>query len=330
MAYCQNCGEKISDSAKFCPSCGAAAAENTSNNESRKTKFDGEIHKCPNCGEILNAFEIVCPTCNFELRGTSGSKHVKELQEKLEKASNDKQKITIINSFPVPNTREDIFEFMLLASSNFDANYYASHLSEEDISDAWLAKIKQCYEKAKLVLTNEKDLEKIKNIYDKVILECENSKKQEEIKNAKREKKELKLKKNELKLKKKQQNLEIDDDSDENGTGNKHSVFIGLLLMFLPIALLLFGFLYFYNGVGCNPDMIKVGISHEEAEEMYYLDLIELFENKGFTNVEARDDGKNIFHKSGSIKSITIDGKKEFYSFSKFSKDAQIVILYYS
>ena len=39
----------------------------------------------------------------------------------------------------IPNTKEDIFEFMLLASSNFDAFYYATHLHVEDISDAWLS-----------------------------------------------------------------------------------------------------------------------------------------------------------------------------------------------
>ena len=50
---------------------------------------------------------------------------------------------------------------MLLASSNFDASYYATHLHEEDISDAWLSKVEQCYEKAKLTFTNQNDLQSL-------------------------------------------------------------------------------------------------------------------------------------------------------------------------
>ena len=163
MAFCTNCGQQVADGAKFCANCGTPISQNGSNTE-RKIVFDGEIHKCPHCGEVLKAFEIVCPSCKFELRGAKSSSAIRELENKLELAGSDAQKINIIKNFPIPNTKEDIFEFMVLASSNFDATYYASHLNEEDISDAWLSKIEQCYKKAKLLLSNM-DFEKLESIY---------------------------------------------------------------------------------------------------------------------------------------------------------------------
>ena len=173
MAFCTNCGHQLANDAKFCFECGAKVAIPAADEEHRrKIRFDGEIHKCPHCGEVLNSFESVCPTCNYELRGLKSSGAVKELSQKLENALSERQRIVIIKNFPVPNTKEDIFEFMLLAASNFDASYYVSHMDEDDISDAWLAKIEQCYSKARLAFGNHDDYEKIESIYLKIKHEC--------------------------------------------------------------------------------------------------------------------------------------------------------------
>ena len=168
MSFCKNCGQQLEDDAKFCTTCGTkTTTDNSTMTSERKTVFDGEIHKCPHCGEVLKTFETVCPTCKFELRGIKGSNTIKDLAEKLENSTSDKQRINIIKNFPIPNTKEDIFEFMLLASSNFDVFYYATHLHVEDISDAWLSKIEQCYSKAKILL-DDKDIVVIKNVYDEI------------------------------------------------------------------------------------------------------------------------------------------------------------------
>ncbi len=172
MSFCENCGQKMSNDAKFCANCGQSISLESSTKSERKTVYEGEIHKCPSCGEVLKAFETICPACKFELRGAKSSSAVKDLAEKLEQATSEKQQIIIIKNFPIPNTKEDIFEFMLLASSNFDVSYYATHLHEEDISDAWLTKIEQCYQKAKLAFGDQPDFEKIENVYIKIKNEC--------------------------------------------------------------------------------------------------------------------------------------------------------------
>ncbi|MBE5742998.1 MAG: zinc ribbon domain-containing protein [Clostridiales bacterium] len=165
MAYCVNCGAKIVEGAKFCANCGKQVGVNENYEQKRKESYDGEVHKCPHCGEVLKAFETVCPTCNFELREVKSSNAVKDLAEKLQNVISQEQRINIIKNFPIPNTKEDIFEFILLASSNFDADYYVSHLKENDESDAWLSKIEQAYKKGLLSLKNEQDIKKLKEIY---------------------------------------------------------------------------------------------------------------------------------------------------------------------
>ena len=52
----------------------------------------------------------------------SVSQSIKEFSEKLIKTNDIEQQVLLIRSYPIPNTKEDILEFMILAKSNFDAN----------------------------------------------------------------------------------------------------------------------------------------------------------------------------------------------------------------
>ena len=201
MSFCKECGRKVKESAKFCDGCGVRLAGRVQeHNSPRKVFYDGEIHKCPNCGATMNAFSTCCVDCGYEFRGISVASSVQAFQKKLEEidkkysasenklfyrytykyafekaqnSENDKsrwiqEKISLISAFPIPNAKEDILEFMILAASNFDSEYYMSHLLEEDISDAWLAKIKQCFFKAKVALKDDLILDEITEIYDSI------------------------------------------------------------------------------------------------------------------------------------------------------------------
>ena len=291
MAFCIKCGSIVSEGAKFCANCGASVKKNeTVQREERKKVFEGEIHKCPNCGQELKAFEAVCPSCKYELRGIKGSQLIKELNEKLEKAITEKEKTDIIKNFAVPNTKEDIMEFMILASSNFDAEAHYRNEYIEDVSDGWLVKMEQCVLKAE-TLGDLNFFTQIKKIKDNAIS------KYDKIKNKTRRKK--------LKL-----------------------FIVTLCCIFVSIIICVVCF-NLGGLINSNPDEIKIGISYEKIEGQYYKDVIEILADKGFTNIEAREDGWSLIHKAGTVKSITIDGKDNFYSFSKFSKNAKIIILYY-
>ncbi len=163
MPFCTKCGKEIQQGAKFCAGCGMPTSNNV-NRESNKRGFvyEGEIHKCPNCGEVLGTFVVVCPTCGYELRGTSNSDFVREFAAKIDNAQTDVQRVNIIRSYPVPNTKEDIFEFMILASTNITGE------QQKEVFDAWLVKFEQSYQKAQLVIKDSSDMARIKTIYDKM------------------------------------------------------------------------------------------------------------------------------------------------------------------
>ena len=147
MPFCSNCGKEIENNAKFCSGCGTSCNTTQADNQGqgqRKMKYEGEIHKCSQCGEVLDSFTTVCPSCGYELRGSSTTSAVKEFAAKLDGVTTEYQKENIIRSFPIPNTKEDIFEFMILASSNIDER------PNKDVFNAWIAKFEQCYQKAKL------------------------------------------------------------------------------------------------------------------------------------------------------------------------------------
>ncbi|MBQ7907731.1 MAG: zinc-ribbon domain-containing protein [Clostridia bacterium] len=167
MVFCTNCGKEALEEMRFCIECGTALTGKAHNEKNRK--YD----KCVNCGAEIELFSLVCKYCGHELRKKESSVAVMELCQRLQKVQNENQAIFMIENFPIPNTREDIFEFMILAYSNFDALYYNTHLHVKDVSDAWLSKIEQCYQKALLFFDNPEDFRKIEAMYNEIKIRCE-------------------------------------------------------------------------------------------------------------------------------------------------------------
>lgn len=159
MAYCKKCGKEVADGVAFCDGCGSAVSGETQQSE-RKQTYDGGIHKCPNCGEQLKAFETICSNCGYELRDVKSSNALNDLVKKLENADTEEKRSYAIKNFPVPNTKEDIFEFMFLASSNVEG--------DDIVSNAWVAKVEQCYQKAKLILSEDPGFANIEELYNNV------------------------------------------------------------------------------------------------------------------------------------------------------------------
>lgn len=143
MAFCIHCGRELADGARFYANCGTSVTAEPNQDkkgDQQKTVYDGKIHKCPNCGEQLDSFTATCPVCGYELRGTQVTSCVHELSKKLEKTDSLEKKIELISNFYIPNTKEDIYEFFILAYSNITAGAYGV--------DAWNVKLEQAYLKA--------------------------------------------------------------------------------------------------------------------------------------------------------------------------------------
>lgn len=189
MAFCINCGQELAEGAKFCPICGKAVNSDTATQ--RKTVYDGELHKCPNCGELLDAFTSCCSVCGYELRGTKATNSVRELAQKLQElemqreCSNgsifskvienaalsaiDERKINLIESFPIPNSKEDILEIAVLAIGNVTPEAYDSvngnNEKKQAISSAWLAKFEQAYQKGQIMCGDSTELHNLHTLY---------------------------------------------------------------------------------------------------------------------------------------------------------------------
>lgn len=125
MKFCQNCGSQLQEGAKFCPNCGTPAGQTGNANSStstpsdasvRKQEFVGTIRKCPSCGAEVPAFAVTCPACGHELNDAKVSDSLKKFQEGLIKYEG-KQERDFVASFPIPNTREELGNFMLMLAS---------------------------------------------------------------------------------------------------------------------------------------------------------------------------------------------------------------------
>lgn len=195
MAYCSKCGVKLGDGAKFCQKCGSPTQGGYTYTNQRQQEYAGKVYKCPECGEVLKSFEINCPACGFELRGTKASGAVREFARKLEAIESrreyekphglfaraealqrigktDEQKISLIKSFAVPNTKEDMLEFMILATSSINLNAYDTtntyvSKSEKELNAAWLSKVQQVYEKANRSYSIDDTIGEIDRLYEK-------------------------------------------------------------------------------------------------------------------------------------------------------------------
>lgn len=146
----------------------------------RVQEFSGKILKCPNCGEVLKALSVKCPSCGFELREVGNTSSVKEFTEQLAKAVSSRQKIELIQNYPIPNAKADIFEFLVLATSNFDTRKHMKATgTARALSEAWLSKIEQAYGKAEALFKNDPDFAQFQKLYDsdkKELLAVEDSK----------------------------------------------------------------------------------------------------------------------------------------------------------
>lgn len=191
MAYCSACGYQLENGAQFCSRCGKAVGVVDN------TKADDERIHCPCCGRALSTIEATCP-CGYEIQGKKASYTIQEFLRKLDEIEQNKtpklrefarymnnsvsvkaeRKAEFINNFAVPNTKEDIIEFLLLALPNIDKEILQKRIwigasasqtefkSRKIVAQAWLAKFEQVYQKARIAFGNDVGFRKIQEIYD--------------------------------------------------------------------------------------------------------------------------------------------------------------------
>ena len=164
MKYCSNCGNKLNDNAKFCEACGTRIED-----EAKQAK----VLICPRCGDVINSFTGKCKSCGTEFYNIDASKTMKEFSNNLLNTDEFGQKLEMIKTFPIPNSKEDIIEFMILASSNIGYTEQKNKM-DEAYEDAWVTKFMQGYQKAKMVLVGDREWNRIQKLYDETIERLDN------------------------------------------------------------------------------------------------------------------------------------------------------------
>ena len=156
----------------------------------QQSNKEGDLKKCPSCGAPVVSFATKCSSCGHEFRNIQASNSVKELSIQLQNAAErirkEKENMvvtfhnahlknplniakeiatlqeSIISSFPVPNTKEDILEFLSIAlpeakkKSNTMGGYVLD--GSDGLKNAWLAKCEQVIMKAKFSMKDDKKL----------------------------------------------------------------------------------------------------------------------------------------------------------------------------
>jgi hypothetical protein len=211
MSFCSNCGVKLTEGANFCSSCGKATTTQNPPAQNSSQENTGNPQNCPSCGASVEAMTAICRFCNYEFRNVQVPGSVQAFFERLDSleqqafehnankeqkgpirgaigamlgldvmyklatgvSAADKRKIEMIKNFPIPNAKEDIMDFIILACSRVDIkvnmfgnmNYIVEKKEADKYKAAWTAKIKQAYMKAQIVFgpdkTGLKHIEKI-------------------------------------------------------------------------------------------------------------------------------------------------------------------------
>lgn len=190
MSFCPNCGSKLVEDAAFCHSCGAAASPRTHSFPAREMEFAGKIVKCPQCGDPVEPFETVCDACGFVFRDSPHSESMRRFADALSKLGEStgftdnptlfKEKLTaLIRGFVIPNNKQDIVEFFILAQTNIASNnlcWSQSNSSvKREVAEAWLAKLNQAYSKAMISFTDQDERSYIESAYASTIEAIENA-----------------------------------------------------------------------------------------------------------------------------------------------------------
>lgn len=155
-----------------------------------KSEKFGDIKKCPACGAMVQSFQTRCSDCSHEFSNIGANVSIGKLFEMLNACENERKeesstsissafgklmmeglqtgdkvlekKKAIISGFPVPNTKDDILEFLSTAipnaktKGNFLTRQQPENKSHNDLAPTWHSKCEQIIMKAKFSMKDDK------------------------------------------------------------------------------------------------------------------------------------------------------------------------------
>lgn len=156
----------------------------------KSDKF-GDVKKCPACGAMIQSFQTKCSDCGQEFNNIGANVSIGKLFEMLNACENERKdegmsigsavggmfakayglgggdkimekKKSIISGFPIPNTKDDILEFLSTAipnakkKGNMFTREKPENKSHNDLAPTWKSKCEQIIMKAKFSMKEDK------------------------------------------------------------------------------------------------------------------------------------------------------------------------------
>lgn len=156
----------------------------------KSDKF-GDVKKCPACGAMIQSFQTKCSDCGHEFNNIGANVSIGKLFEMLNACENERKdegmsvgsalggmfakayglgggdkimekKKSIISGFPIPNTKDDILEFLSTAipnakkKGNMFTKENPENKSHNDLAPTWKSKCEQIIMKAKFSMKEDK------------------------------------------------------------------------------------------------------------------------------------------------------------------------------
>lgn len=109
----------------------------------------GNVKECPRCKGIVLGGYAKCPECGYAFMNVDANSSAKLLDSRLNGVTDYEKRAHIISSFPIPNTREDLMEFL----SALEPKAFARHKGDDNErkeKKAYYEKYVECLNKAKI------------------------------------------------------------------------------------------------------------------------------------------------------------------------------------
>lgn len=186
--------------------------------EPKSDKFGGQAMRCPACGALYVAGTAVCPECGYSFTGVKATRSSEKLYEMLMKFNAEnkveqkhtggggvmsimgldsssikkmynlgddgesdiaRRKFDVIQSFPVPNSREDLIDFLTSIQPKADPSAPKTGMSgggipgtaigtkkKENLGYAYWLLYANCINKARISFANDPDFAPFFSYYD--------------------------------------------------------------------------------------------------------------------------------------------------------------------
>ena len=122
----------------------------------------GNIKTCPACGASVISMTMSCEDCGHEFTNVEANKSMTELLNRIgalqrnpgekDKSFNER-KAEVINNTAIPDSREDLLEFLTVSSSQ--SNVAFATRGNDKIVSAWSRKGDEALNKAKILFRND-------------------------------------------------------------------------------------------------------------------------------------------------------------------------------